>query len=411
MLISRVKQALAALAQSRPVIVMDDERRENEGDLIVAAERVTVEAMAFMIRHTSGVICAALPGSRLDALRLPLMVGANSEPMRTAFTVSVDARGGTTTGISAADRTATVRALVSPDTKPEDLTRPGHIFPLRALEGGVLRRAGHTEAAVDLARAAGLYPAGILAEVVNDDGTMARRPQLERFARDNDLSIMSIDDLIRFRRRNEQLVARVSQARLPTRYGDFIIHAYESRIDGVAHTALVKGDVAGASDVLVRVHSECLTGDLFGSIRCDCGPQLDEALSRISAEGRGVVVYLRGHEGRGIGIGHKVRAYQLQDQGRDTLQANIELGLPGDGRDYSIGAQILADLGLTSIRLMTNNPIKYESIADFGLKISARVPLITTPTLHNVQYLRTKQAKMGHLLGLPEGTAVVSLPC
>jgi 3,4-dihydroxy 2-butanone 4-phosphate synthase / GTP cyclohydrolase II len=406
--VSRTKQALAALAQGRPVIVLDDERREDEGDLIVAAERVTVETMAFLIRHTSGVICTALPGRRLDALRLPLMVTENSESMRTAFTVSVDARRGTTTGISAADRATTVRALVSPDTKPEDLARPGHIFPLRAIEGGVLRRPGHTEAAVDLARAAGLNPAGILAEIVNDDGTMARRPELERFATNHDLTIMSIADLIQYRRRTEKLVARVSQARLPTRHGEFTIHAYESVVDGMQHTALVKGDVVGAANVLVRVHSECLTGDVFGSIRCDCAPQLDEALSRISVEGRGVVVYLRGHEGRGIGIGHKVRAYQLQDQGRDTLQANLDLGLPVDGRDYSFGAQILADLGITSMRLMTNNPAKYEGIAEFGLTINKRVPLITTPTPYNGQYLRTKQVKMGHLLGLPKDAAVRS---
>jgi 3,4-dihydroxy 2-butanone 4-phosphate synthase/GTP cyclohydrolase II len=407
--VAKTKQALAALAQGRPVIVLDDEGRENEGDLIMAAERVTPEAMAFMIRYTSRVICAALPGRRLDELRLPLMVTENSETMRTAFTVSVDARTGTTTGISAADRATTVRALVCPETRPEDLARPGHIFPLRALEGGVLRRAGHTEAAVDLARAAGLYPAGILAEVVNDNGTMARRPQLERFAKNHDLPIMTIDDLIRFRRRTEQLVTRVSQARLPTHYGDFTIHAYESLIDGIQHTALVKGNVAGAANVLVRVHSECLTGDLFGSMRCDCGRQLDEALSRIAAEGRGVVVYLRGHEGRGIGIGHKVRAYQLQDQGRDTLQANLELGLPGDGLDYSVGAQIVGDLGIASMRLMTNNPAKYEGIAEFGLTISERVPLITEPTLDNDQYLRTKQAKMGHLLGFSRDATTRSI--
>jgi 3,4-dihydroxy 2-butanone 4-phosphate synthase/GTP cyclohydrolase II len=374
----------------------------------MAAERVTPQAMAFMIRHTSGVICASLPGRRLDELHLPLMVSENSESMGTAFTVSVDARKGTTTGISAADRAATVLALVRSGTRPEDLARPGHIFPLRAVEGGVLRRAGHTEAAVDLARAAGLYPAGILSEIVNDDGTMARRPELESFANTHDLPILSIDDLIRFRRRTEKLVTHMSQARLPTRYGDFTIHAYESLIDGVQHTALVMGDVTGATDVLVRVHSECLTGDLFGSMRCDCGGQLAEALTRIAAEGRGVVVYLRGHEGRGIGLGHKVRAYRLQDQGRDTLQANLELGLPADQRDYSVGAQILADLGMTSMRLMTNNPAKYDGIAEFGLTISERLPLITEPTLDNVQYLRTKQAKMGHLLGFPSDAAAKS---
>jgi 3,4-dihydroxy 2-butanone 4-phosphate synthase / GTP cyclohydrolase II len=396
-----VRQALAALAQGRPVIVVDDEGRENEGDLIMAAEHVSPEAMAFMIRHTSGVVCVALSGQRLDELQLPLMVSRSSDAMGTAFTVTVDARKGTTTGISAADRAATVRALACPDTRPDDLVRPGHIFPLRACEEGVLRRAGHTEAAVDLARLAGLQPAGVLAEIINDDGTMARRPDLERFARRHGLALIGIDDLIRFRRRNERIVAPVSQARLPTRDGEFTIHVYESLIDRIQHVALVKGEVAAKTDVLVRVHSECLTGDLFGSMRCDCGGQLSAALSRIATEGRGVVVYLRGHEGRGIGIGHKVRAYQLQDQGRDTLEANLELGLPGDGRDYSVGAQILADLGITSMRLLTNNPAKYHGIAELGLTIRERVPLITEPTADNARYLRTKQAKMGHLLDLP----------
>jgi 3,4-dihydroxy 2-butanone 4-phosphate synthase/GTP cyclohydrolase II len=399
--IAKIQQAIAALAQGRIVILVDDERQKNECDLVLAAARVTPGAVAFMVRHTSGVICAALPGPRLDELRLPLMLADNTDARRAAFTISVDARHGTTTGISAADRVATVRALIHPDTSPADLTRPGHIFPLRAVEGGVLRRARPTEATVDLARAAGLYPAGILAEVVNDDGSMARGRDLEKFAETHDLPIVSIADLVRHRRRTEPLIRRLSQARLPTRYGDFTIHAYESIVDGMQHVALVMGDVASAPSVLVRVHSECLTGDLFGSMRCDCGRQLDQALSRISAEGRGVVVYLRGHEGRGIGIGHKVSAYRLQDQGRDTLQANLELGLPADTRDYSVGAQILKDLGMSSMRLMTNNPAKYDGIAEFGLVISERVPLITEPNRHNVQYLRTKQEKMGHVLGFP----------
>jgi 3,4-dihydroxy 2-butanone 4-phosphate synthase/GTP cyclohydrolase II len=399
--ITRIQQAIAALTRSRIVVLVADESPMSEGDLVMAAQCVTPEAMAFMVRHTSGVICAALPGQRLDELRLPLMAADNNEARRAAFTISVDARHGTTTGISAADRTATVRALIHSDTKPADLTRPGHIFPLRAVEGGVLRRARPTEAAVDLARAAGLYPAGVLAEVVKDDGTMARGADLEKFARTHDLEILSIADLVRHRRRTEPLIKRLSQARLPTRHGDFTIYAYQSLVDRIEHVAMVMGDVAHAPDVLVRVHSECLTGDLFGSMRCDCGRQLDEAFSRISAEGRGVVVYLRGHEGRGIGIGHKVSAYRLQDQGRDTLQANLELGLPADTRDYSVGAQILADLGMTSMLLMTNNPAKYDGIAEFGLTISERVPLITEPTRDNVQYLRTKQEKMGHVLGFP----------
>ena len=373
----------------------------NEGDLIMAAECVFAEAMAFMIRHTSGVICVALPGERLDELQLPPMVSQGGDAMGTAFTVSVDAVKGTTTGISASDRAATVRALACPNTRSGDLLRPGHVFPLRAREGGVLRRAGHTEAAVDLTRLAGLRPSGVLAEIVNDDGTMTRGPDLERFARLYGLEMIGIGDLIRYRRQTERIVAPVSRARLPTRYGVFTIHVYESLFDRIQHVALVKGDVAGEANVLVRVHSECLTGDLFGSMRCDCGVQLSAALSRIAAEGRGVVVYLRGHEGRGIGLGHKIRAYQLQDQGHDTLEANLELGLPGDSRDYSAGWQILADLGITSMRLMTNNPAKYDGIAEFGLTISERVPLITEPNADNVRYLRTKQAKMGHLLGFP----------
>ena len=407
---AKVQQAVAALAEGRFVIVVDDERQINEGDLVMAAERVTTEAMAFMMRHTSGVICAALPGKRLDELHLPLMAAGSNDGNRAAFTISVDARNGTTTGISAGDRVATVQALIRSDAKPTDLTRPGHIFPLRAAEGGVLRRTRPTEAAVDLARAAGLYPAGILAEVVNDDGTMARGSHLVEFAETHGLPIVSIGDLVRFRRRTERLTKRLSAARLPTRYGVFTIHAYESIVDGMQHVALVMGDVAGKPNVLVRVHSECLTGDLFGSMRCDCGRQLEQALSRISAEHRGVIVYLRGNEGRGIGTGHKVGAYQLQDQGCGTLEANLELGLPAHQRDYSVGAQILADLGMTSLRLMTNSPTKYDGIAAFGLSISERVPLITEPTLDNVQYLRTKQEKMGHVLGFPRDVTLASMP-
>lgn len=402
--IAKTRQALAALSEGRFVIVVDDDTPESGGDLVMAAERIAGKDMTFMIRHTSGVICAAMPGWRLDELNLPLMVAENSE-RRAAYTISVDARSGTTTGISAADRVATVQALIRPETMPSDLTRPGHIFPLRASDGGVLKRKGRTEAAVDLTRATGLYPAGILAEMVKDSGAIARRPDLDMLAHTYDFPIVSLDDIIRFRRRTEQLVKPISHARLPTSYGDFRIHVYESLIDSIQHTALVMGDVASASDVLVRVHSECLTGDLFGSTRCDCGRQLHDAMSRIATAGRGVIVYLRGHEGRGVGLGHKVRAYGLQDQGRDTLQANLELGLPADKRDYSVGAQILADLGMTSMRLMTNNPAKYDGIAEFGLTISERLPLITEPTPDNVQYLQTKQNKMGHLLGFPKEAA------
>jgi 3,4-dihydroxy 2-butanone 4-phosphate synthase/GTP cyclohydrolase II len=366
----------------------------------MAAEKVTPEAMAFMIRHTSGVICMPMLGERLDDLRLPLMVAHNTEVQRTAFTVSVDAVEGTTTGISAADRAATVRALIDPTTRPEDLARPGHIFPLRYREGGVLKRAGHTEAAVDLARLAGLAPAGILAEVVNDDGTMQRLPQLEEFAAQHGLQLISIADLIRYRRHREKLVTRISEARIPTQYGDFTAYVYASELDDVEHVAFVCGEVTGQADVLVRVHSECLTGDVFGSMRCDCGMQLDLALERIAREGRGVLVYLRGHEGRGIGLGHKMRAYNLQDQGRDTVEANEELGFAADSREYGIGSQILVDLGITTMRLMTNNPAKYGGLEGYGLEIVERVPLRATPTHENIAYLRAKQDKLGHLLDL-----------
>ena len=434
-----IEEAVAALAAGGMVVVVDDADRENEGDLIMTAEAATPETVGFFVRHTSGVICAPMLGERLDQLELPLMVAANTAPYRTAFTVSVDARTGTTTGISAADRATTVQALIDPATRPADLVRPGHVFPLRYREGGVLKRAGHTEAAVDLARLAGSAPAAVLCEIVDDSGEMARLPQLERFAAAHGLPLISIADLIRSRRQHEKLVKRVAEARIPTRWGDFTAYAYESLLDGEQHLALVKGAVqgeenvlvrvhsecltgdalgslrcdcgpqledaiariAGEREVLVRVHSECLTGDVFGSFRCDCGSQLDGALARIADEGLGVVVYLRGHEGRGIGLGHKLRAYSLQEQGRDTVEANLDLGLPVDGREYGIGSQILVDLGVTTMRLLTNNPAKYGGLDGFGLQIVERVPLQTRPNPENLRYLRTKRERMGHLLELP----------
>jgi 3,4-dihydroxy 2-butanone 4-phosphate synthase/GTP cyclohydrolase II len=397
-----IENAIDAIARGEAVVVVDDANRENEGDLIIAAEKTTPENMAFMVRHTSGVICMPLEGTRLDELQLPMMVAENTTAYRTAFTVSVDAKRGTTTGISAADRTTTVHALIDPETRPDDLARPGHIFPLRYREGGVLKRAGHTEAAVDLARLAGLSPAGVLAEVVNDDGTMSRLPELERFAGQHDLKLISIADLIRYRRQREKLVRRISEARIPTKYGEFTAYVFESLLDGTEHMAFARGEVAGKSNVLVRVHSECLTGDVFGSIRCDCGLQLDLALERVAEEGEGVIVYLRGHEGRGIGLGHKLRAYTLQDQGRDTVEANVELGFPIDSREYGIGSQILVDLGITTMRVMTNNPAKYGGLEGYGLEIVERVPLRSRPTDENIAYLRAKQEKMGHLLEIED---------
>jgi 3,4-dihydroxy 2-butanone 4-phosphate synthase/GTP cyclohydrolase II len=396
-----IPEAIEEIRNGRIVIVVDDADRENEGDLIMAAERVTPEAIAFIVRHTSGVICMPLVGERLDELEIPLMVAANTDSRRTAFTVSVDARTGVTTGISAADRTRTIRAIIDPETGPGDLSRPGHVFPLRYREGGVLRRAGHTEAAVDLARLAGLYPAGVLCETVNDDGTMARLPDLVRFARAHDLKVISIADLIEYRRRTETLVTRVAEATIPTEHGDFRSIAFESA-DGRTHVALVRGDLSDGADVLTRVHSECLTGDAFGSLRCDCGQQLRRALELIGEEGRGVILYIRGHEGRAIGITHKLRAYELQDRGRDTVEANLELGFPADQRDYGIGAQILYDLGVRSMRLLTNNPDKRAGLEGHGLAIVERIPLQTDPTAQNVGYLRAKREKLGHLLEVPE---------
>lgn len=393
-----IPEAVAAVSRGEIVVVVDDEDRENEGDLIMAAEAATPDKIAFFVRHTSGVICTPLTGERLDELDIPLMVRDNTESQRTAFTYSVDYRHGTSTGISAADRAATIQALIDPATRPGDLARPGHIFPLRYAEGGVLKRAGHTEASVDLARMAGLYPAGVLCEIVNDDGTMARVPDLAEFCEEHGLLMISIAELIRYRRQTEKLVKRLSEARIPTEWGDFDCYVYESVLDGEQHLAFVRGAVQGEEDVLVRVHSECLTGDVFGSLRCDCGDQLDSSMKCIAHEGMGVLVYLRGHEGRGIGIGHKIRAYRLQDEGKDTVDANVELGLPVDSREYGIGSQILVDLGITTMRLMTNNPAKYGGLEGYGLEIVGRVPLESIPNPENIKYLRTKRERMGHLL-------------
>ena len=399
MAFSKVQEAIDAIAAGGMAVVVDDEDRENEGDLVMAAESATPENIAFFLTHTSGVICVPLLPERADQLDLPLMVTANTEAQRTAFTVSVDYRHGTSTGISAADRATTIAALIDPDTRPTDLNRPGHIFPLRYRRGGVLKRAGHTEATVDLSRAAGLSPAGVLCEIVTDDKSgMARLPELEAFAERHGLPLISIADLIRYRRQHEMLVRRVSEARIPTPEGEYRGLVYESVLDGEQHLALVFGDVSGQQDVLVRVHSECLTGDVFGSLRCDCGPQLRKALDLIESEGTGVLIYLRGHEGRGIGLGHKIRAYQLQEQGHDTVDANLHLGLPVDSREYGIGAQMLVDLGVTTMRLMTNNPVKYGGLEGFGLDIVERVPLEPSPNPENIEYLRTKRERMGHLL-------------
>jgi 3,4-dihydroxy 2-butanone 4-phosphate synthase / GTP cyclohydrolase II len=391
-----IPQAIAAIGRGDMVVVVDDADRENEGDLIVAAEAVTAEQIAFFVRHTSGVICVSLTGERLDALDIPLMVVGNTEAQRTAFTVSVDYRHGTSTGISAADRAATIRSLVDPATRPADLARPGHIFPLRYADGGVLKRAGHTEAAVDLARLAGLSPAGVIAEIVNDDGSMKRGQQLREFADEHRLKMISIEDLIHYRRRHETHVERVAETRLPTAYGDFTAYGYRITIDDSEHIALVYGDLGDGADVLTRVHSECLTGDVFGSRRCDCGPQLEEALGRIVEEGRGVVVYLRGHEGRGIGLVAKLQAYQLQDGGRDTVDANLDLGLPADARHYGAATQILRDLGVASVRLLTNNPAKTTGLEEYGVAVTDRVRLTPRPNDHNLAYLLTKRDRMGH---------------
>ncbi|PZS39975.1 MAG: bifunctional 3,4-dihydroxy-2-butanone-4-phosphate synthase/GTP cyclohydrolase II [Pseudonocardiales bacterium] len=393
-----IDRAIAEVAAGRPVIVVDDEERENEGDLIFAAARATPELLAFTVRYTSGYVCVALTGEDCDRLDLPPMFHTNQDKRGTAYTVTVDAREGVTTGISAADRAHTIRLLADPDAKSVDFARPGHVVPLRAKEGGVLRRPGHTEASVDLARLAGLPPVGVLCEIVSakDDGEMARRDELEVFAAEHDLALITIADLIAYRRRFEKQVERVAKARIPTVHGEFTAIGFDSLLDGVEHIALVAGEIGDGADVLVRVHSECLTGDVLGSLRCDCGPQLDAALAAIAAEGRGVVLYVRGHEGRGIGLMHKLQAYQLQDAGADTVDANLALGMPADARDYGTGAQILVDLGVRSMRLLTNNPAKRAGLEGYGLTITGRIPLPIRPNPENLRYLRTKRDRMGH---------------
>ncbi len=393
-----IDEAIEDIRAGKMVIMVDDEDRENEGDLVLAAEKVTPEAINFMAKYGRGLICLALTPERVEELHLPLMAPQdNGTPFGTAFTVSIDAREGITTGISAADRAHTIKVAIDPNSKPEDLVRPGHVFPLRARKGGVLRRAGHTEGSVDLARLAGLYPAGVICEIMNDDGTMARVPQLMEFARKHGLKIITIADLIHYRLQKEFLVYRVAEAHLPTDYGDFKIIAYDNHLDNFTHVALVMGDVDTHEPVLVRMHSQCLTGDVFHSKRCDCGAQLHKAMEMIAQEGRGVLVYLS-QEGRGIGLGNKIKAYHLQDEGLDTVEANEELGFPPDLRDYGLGAQILVDLGVKKIRLLTNNPRKIVGLKGFGLEVVERVPIEIPPSECNREYLAAKKQKMGHYL-------------
>ena len=402
--LSTIEEAIEDIENGRMVIVVDDADRENEGDFIMAAEKATPEALNFMVTHGRGIVCMPVTCERLEELRIPMMVSKNNESHGTAFAVSIDIKDRTTTGTSAYDRAATVRAITDPTISHDDIRMPGHVFPLMAQEGGVLRRAGHTEATVDLARLAGLYPAGVLCEVLHPDGTMARLPELVRVACEHGLKIISIADLIEHRRRREKLVGRVAEATIPTEHGEFRAYVYESLIDGAEHIALVRGDIGDGQRILVRVHSECLTGDVFGSLRCDCGDQLKSAIARVGEEGRGVVLYVRGHEGRAIGLTHKLRAYRLQEEGLDTVEANVQLGFAPDPRDYGIGAQILVDLGIHSMRLLTNNPAKRAGLEGYGLSIVERVPLETDPTPENIEYLRAKREKLGHLLGnLDEG--------
>ncbi|MFC4336861.1 bifunctional 3,4-dihydroxy-2-butanone-4-phosphate synthase/GTP cyclohydrolase II [Salininema proteolyticum] len=400
--LNTIDEAVAALASGRPVVVADDEDRENEGDLIFAAEDATPELLAFMIRYTSGYICVPMPADRADSLDLPPGYKVYEDDKATPYAVSVDARHGVSTGISAADRAHTINLLSDPASRPGDFTRPGHVVPLRANPGGVLKREGHTEAAIDLARLAGKQSVGVLCEMVNDDGTMKRLPDLREFADEHGLALISIADLVEYRRRNERTVSREAKAVLPTDFGDFDAYGYSMTDGSAEHVALVKGDLSSGEDVLVRVHSECLTGDAFGSLRCDCGPQLHEAMRQIESAGRGVVVYLRGHEGRGIGLSHKLQAYQLQDVGRDTVDANLDLGLPADAREWSAAAAILQDLGVKSVSLLTNNPDKREGLEAGGVEVVERLPVPTFATPANMNYLQTKRDRMGHLLDLPQ---------
>jgi len=401
--VATVKEAIEDIRAGKFIIVIDDEDRENEGDLVMAAEKVTPESINFMAKHGRGLICMPVTGERLDELKIPMMVRDNTSKFTTAFTVSVEAKHGTSTGISAADRATTVKTIIDPKTRPEDLLMPGHMFPLRARDGGVLVRAGQTEAAIDLAKLAGLYPAGVLCEIMNEDGTMARLPQLEVIAEKFGLKIVTVADLIAYRYRHERLVHRVAEAKLPTPYGEFTVIAYKSEADPAEHMALVMGDVATDEPVMVRVHSQCLTGEVFGSLRCDCGEQVRLAMKNIAKDGRGVLLYMR-QEGRGIGIHNKIRAYALQDAGLDTVEANLSLGFDPDPRDYGIGAQILAELGLRNIRLLTNNPKKRVGLESYGLNVTEIVPIITQPNKYNRRYLSTKQKKLGHLLQISDVT-------
>ncbi len=401
--LTMIPEAIEDIRQGKLLIIVDDEDRENEGDLAMAADRVTADAINFMAKHGRGLICLPITGQRLDELQIPMMVDRNTSKFTTAFTVSIEAKHRVSTGVSAADRAETIKAVLDPATQPEDIVRPGHMFPLRAREGGVLVRAGHTEAIVDLARLAGLYPAGVICEILNEGGSMARMPQLKRMAKRFDIKIVTVADLIAYRYRHEKLVHRVAEAKLPTPYGNFTAIAYRSNIDPDEHIALVMGDVATDEPVLVRVHSQCLTGEVFGSLRCDCGEQIKMAMQSIAEDGRGVLLYMR-QEGRGIGIHNKIRAYELQDKGMDTVEANLSLGFAPDLRDYGVGAQILAELGLHDIRLLTNNPKKVIGLESYGLKVMETVPIITTPNPFNARYLETKRKKLGHTIKMTQTT-------